>query len=81
MKVEVRLPELGDDETAEATVSFWYFDPGEKVQEDDDLLELVTDKATFNVPAPAAGTLSSVAAGEGAVVKTGDILGAIDTEE
>ena len=81
MKVEVRLPELGDDKNLEASVSFWYFDADETVKEGEDLLEVVTDKATFNVPAPCAGKLASVVAGEGETVKANDLLGVIETEE
>lgn len=80
MKVEVRLPALGDDKSIEANVSFWYFDAGEKVKEGDDLLEVVTDKATFNVPSPAAGALASISAAEGDIVKADDLLGVIETE-
>jgi len=80
MKVEIRLPALGDDKNLEANVSFWYFDAGEKVKQGEDLLEVVTDKATFNVPAPAAGKLASISAGEGEVVKADDLLGFIETE-
>ncbi len=79
MKVEVKLPAL-DEKTTEASVSFWYFDKGEEVKEGADLLEVVTDKATFNVPAPAAGKLSELNAQEGDAVKPGDVLGVIDTE-
>lgn len=79
MKVEIRLPELGDDKNIEASVSFWYFDAGEAVKEGDDLLEVVTDKATFNVPSPAAGKLTSIAAGEGEVIKANDLLGVIES--
>lgn len=80
MRVEVRLPEIGDDKDLEASVSFWYFDVGETVKEGDDLLEVVTDKATFNVPAPAAGKLAEIAAGEGDVIKAEALLGVIETE-
>jgi len=81
MKVEVRLPEMGDDKNLEASVSFWYYDTGESVKEGEDLLEVVTDKATFNVPAPRAGKLVSVVANEGETVKANDLLGVIEAEE
>jgi pyruvate/2-oxoglutarate dehydrogenase complex dihydrolipoamide acyltransferase (E2) component len=79
MKTEIKVPELGDDVT-EATVSFWYFDEGEKVDEGADLVELLTDKAAFNVAAPAGGTLVKIDAGEGDKVAVGDAIGAIETE-
>ncbi len=79
MKVEVKLPALGDSDATEASVSFWYFDEGEEVCEGDDLLEVLTDKAAFNVPAPASGKLVEASAGEGQAVKVGDVLGHIET--
>ena len=82
MRVEVRLEDLGkEDKAVDATVSFWYYDTGEKVKQGDDLVELVTDKATYNVAAPVSGVLSEVLAGEGQVVKPGDLLGVMETGE
>jgi len=75
----VRLPEL-DEKSGEAAVSFWYYDKGEKVAKGEDLLEVVTDKATFNVPVPESGTLAEVGAAEGQGVQPGDLLGVIETE-
>jgi len=80
MRIEIKVPELGDSGVDEATVSFWYFDQGEKVKESEDLVELVTDKAAFNLPAPAGGILAEVKASEGDAVKVGDVLGLIDAE-
>ncbi len=80
MRIEIKVPELGDSGVDEATVSFWYFDQGEKVKESEDLVELVTDKAAFNLPAPAGGILTEVKASEGDAVKVGDVLGLIDAE-
>jgi pyruvate dehydrogenase E2 component (dihydrolipoamide acetyltransferase) len=74
--VKVILPELGEG-IAKATVSYWYFQEGEKVNEKDDLVELVTDKATFNLPCPASGTLVEVYFHEGDSVNTGEILATI----
>ena len=71
---------IGDSDVTEATISFWYYDVGEQVAEGDDLVEILTDKAAFNVPAPAAGRLADVAAGEGHAIKVGDVLGCIETE-
>ena len=81
MRVEVRLEDLGSDKVIEATISFWYFDAGEEVPKGEDLVEVVTDKATYNVAAPAGGTLKEIAAAEGQVVKPGDLLGVIESKE
>ena len=74
---KVILPELGEGIT-KATVSYWYYKVGEKVSEKDDLVELTTDKATFNLPSPCTGRLSEIAISEGDTANVGDILGVID---
>lgn len=76
--MEVRLPELGEDAQDTAKVSFWYYDIGERVEEGEDLVEMVTDKATFNLPAPVTGTLKEIVVGEGGEAKVGDILAHIE---
>jgi pyruvate/2-oxoglutarate dehydrogenase complex dihydrolipoamide acyltransferase (E2) component len=73
---KVVLPELGEG-IEKATVSYWYFKEGDKVNEKDDLVELTTDKATFNLPSPCSGTLSEVMFTEGDTVNVGEILAVI----
>lgn len=73
---KIILPELGEG-IKKAVVSFWYFKVGEKVKEKDDLVELTTDKATFNLPSPCSGTLSEISTIEGQSVNVGDTLGTI----
>jgi pyruvate/2-oxoglutarate dehydrogenase complex dihydrolipoamide acyltransferase (E2) component len=80
MRTEVKLPELGEDAGKEATVSFWYVEEGGQIEEGGDLVEMVTDKATFNVPAPAGGVLKEVKALEGDKVQVGQLMAVIDTE-
>lgn len=75
--IKVVLPELGEG-IDKATVSFWFFKEGERVRETDDLVELTTDKATFNLPSPGTGTLSEIVFHEGETVHPKDVLGAID---
>ena len=75
--VQVRLPELGE-KIEKATVSYWFFKVGDKVNEKDDLVELTTDKATFNLPSPANGILAEIIAEEGNSVNIGEVLGMID---
>jgi pyruvate dehydrogenase E2 component (dihydrolipoamide acetyltransferase) len=71
---EVTLPELGDDAGDEARVSFWYVDVGEQVEEGDDLVQMLTDKATFDVPSPASGKVVELLAQEDQPVKVGGAL-------
>ena len=73
-EMEVRLPNLGEDAGDEAKVAFWYVDVGEQVEEGDDLVQMLTDKATFDVPSPVAGRLLGQAAEEDQRVKVGQVL-------
>ena len=75
--VFVKLPELGE-EIEKAIVSCWYFKVGDKVKEDDDIVELTTDKATFNVSATKTGTLKEILVKEGEEVKIGETLAIIE---
>jgi pyruvate dehydrogenase E2 component (dihydrolipoamide acetyltransferase) len=76
--MEVKLPDLGDDAGESAKVTFWYFKEGDTIKEGEDLVEMMTDKATFNVPSPASGTLKEIRMAESADVDVGDILGMIE---
>ncbi|MBM4053563.1 MAG: biotin/lipoyl-binding protein [Planctomycetes bacterium] len=80
MKVEVELPEI-DGNGDEATVSFWYVEEDEEVEEGEDLVEMITDKTTFNIHAPVTGRLVEIYVQEGDVVKVGDIIATLETEE
>src|SRR5205085_6334233 len=76
MTIEIRVPTLGESVT-EATVARWLKQPGETITRDEAVVELETDKVTLEVPAPAAGTLGEIRAGEGTNVPVGGILGII----
>ena len=73
---EIRVPTLGESVT-EATIGKWFKQPGDAVAVDEPLVELETDKVTIEVPAPAAGTLSEIAAKDGDTVAVGALLGQI----
>ena len=77
--VKVVLPELGVG-IKKATVSYWFFKDGERVKEKDDLVELVTDKATFNLPSPCTGVITEIMYSEGDDVDVGQILAVISEE-
>jgi len=77
--VKVVLPELGEG-IEKATISFWYFQEGQRVNKDDDLVELVTDKATFNLPAPCSGILSQIIYKEGDTVNIGEVLALMEED-
>src|SRR5437762_4062966 len=76
MTIEIRVPTLGESVT-EATVARWLKQPGETITRDEAVVELETDKVTLEVPAPAAGTLGEIRAGEGTNVPVGAVLGII----
>ena len=77
-RYEVKLPELGEG-IEKAAVSFWHYETGEKVSEKDDLVEVITEKATFNVPAPVSGKLMKVLFKEGDEVRVNETMALIET--
>ena len=76
--VEVKLPPLGEDAPDEAKLSFFYFEPGDDVAEGDDFCEMITDKATFNVPSPVSGKVKDLCVDEDGTVKVGGLLAIVD---
>ena len=79
MQVEVIVPDLGES-ISEVEVSGWLKQPGEAVERDEPLIELESDKATVEVPAPVAGVVTEIVAEVGAVLKVGDVLARIDQD-
>lgn len=73
---DVTLPPLAEG-VDKANVSYWHRSPGEGVKVGEDLVELVTDKATFNMPAPASGILKEILAQEGDEVRVGQTIARI----
>jgi len=71
--VDVMVPTLGES-VSEATVSTWFKQVGDTVQQDEMLCELETDKVSVEVPAPASGTLTRILAAEGTTVAAGGKL-------
>jgi len=81
MRIEVRVPEAGGEGPREASISFWMFEVGDEVSEGEELVELVTDKASFTVAAPVSGRLIDLRAGEGDTVAPGDVLAVVESHE
>jgi len=73
---DVTLPPLAQG-VDKASVSYWHHSVGDAIKEGEDLVELVTDKATFNLPAPLSGVLKEVLASEGDEVRVGQTLAKI----
>ena len=74
--VDVMVPTLGES-VAEATVSTWFKQVGDSVQQDEMLCELETDKVSVEVPAPASGVLTEILAAEGTTVEASAKLAVI----
>jgi pyruvate/2-oxoglutarate dehydrogenase complex dihydrolipoamide acyltransferase (E2) component len=73
MAYELKLPDLGEGLT-EGEIARWLVREGQEVAEDDPLVEVQTDKATVEIPSPAAGTISRILVGEGEIVAVGTVL-------
>src|ERR1700716_3027082 len=71
--MEFRLPEIGEG-LYEAEVSRWLVKSGDMVKPGQGLLEVLTDKATMEVPAPFAGTIESFRVKEGQKIKVGEVV-------
>ncbi len=78
-KMEIRLPELSvSDDTA--TIALWHAEEGSRVEKEGDFVELVTDKAAFDMPAPCAGILTKIIKKQGDEVKKNEIIAIIQEE-
>ncbi|MDA0667599.1 MAG: 2-oxo acid dehydrogenase subunit E2 [Planctomycetota bacterium] len=76
--LEFRLPDIGEG-VHEGEIVQWIVQEGATIAEDDPIVEVMTDKATVEIPAPAAGVLQSTLVGEGEVAKVGDVIFTIAT--
>jgi 2-oxoglutarate dehydrogenase E2 component (dihydrolipoamide succinyltransferase) len=79
MPLEIRVPSLGQS-VPEATVGKWLKKEGDKVEADEPVVELETDKINMEVTAFRAGTLARIEKREGATVGVGEVLGLIAQE-
>ncbi|MBF0484756.1 MAG: hypothetical protein HQL25_08650 [Candidatus Omnitrophica bacterium] len=77
MQNKLILPELGEG-IVSATVVEWLVKEGDAVAIDDDVVEIATDKATFNVSAVCDGKVKQILAKSGEEVKIGGILAIIE---
>lgn len=70
---DVKLPSLAEG-VDKATVTYCHKSVGDSVKEGEDLIEFVTDKATFNMPSPVSGVLKEILVTEGDEVKVGQLV-------
>ena len=80
MSLEVVMPQMGESIT-EGTVSKWLKAVGDKIEKDEPILEISTDKVDAEVPSPGAGTLLEIRVGEGETVEVGSIVGVVGSEQ
>ena len=79
MRVDIKVPALSES-VAEATLLSWHKKEGERVERDENLIDLETDKVVMELPAPAAGILAKIIKEDGATVTAGEVIATIDTE-
>lgn len=79
MKIDVVMPQMGESIT-EGTIAKWLKKEGEKVERDEAILEITTDKIDSEIPAPESGILTRILHQEGETVQVGTVLAQLDTE-
>lgn len=78
-RVEVPMPQMGES-IAEGTVSVWLKKVGDRIERDEPIMEIATDKVDAEIPSPAAGILAEIVVEEGATVEVGTVVAYIETE-
>src|SRR6476659_9733234 len=79
MATDVLMPQMGES-IAEGIVSRWIKKVGDKVERDEPLLEISTDKVDAEIPSPAAGTLAEILVQEGQTVAVNSVVARISAE-
>ncbi len=77
MAVDVIMPQMGES-IFEGTITKWLKKPGDKIERDEPLFEISTDKVDAEIPAPAAGVLKEIKVGEGQTVPIQTVVAVID---
>src|SRR6266566_2797131 len=77
MAVDIVMPQMGES-IFEGTITRWFKKPGDKVERDEPLFEISTDKVDAEIPSPSAGILKEIKVGEGQTVPIQTVVGVID---
>src|SRR5436305_12153888 len=77
MATEVVMPQMGES-IAEGTITKWLKNVGDKVERDEPLFEISTDKVDAEIPSPAAGTLTEIKHKEGETVEVNTVVAVLD---
>src|SRR5688572_15951150 len=78
-RVEVPMPQMGES-IAEGTVSVWLKKLGERVERDEAIMEISTDKVDAEIPSPVAGILAEIIVQEGQTVEVGTVVAYVETD-
>src|SRR6202789_3147804 len=76
MPTDVVMPQMGES-IFEGTITKWLKKPGDKIQRDEPLFEISTDKVDAEIPAPASGILQEIKVSEGNTVQVNTVVGVI----
>ena len=79
MKVEIKVPQIGETTEEEIVIEKWLKKVGDKVKKGEILLEISYEKATMEIEAINEGVLSEILITEGAAVRPLDVVGKIET--
>jgi 2-oxoglutarate dehydrogenase E2 component (dihydrolipoamide succinyltransferase) len=79
MPTDIIMPQMGES-IVEGTITKWLKKPGDKVQRDEPLFEISTDKVDAEIPSPASGVLQEIKVGEGNTVQVNTVVGLISAD-
>src|SRR5882724_233975 len=79
MATEVVMPQMGES-IAEGTITKWFKKVGDRVERDEPLFEISTDKVDAEIPSPAAGVLTEIKFKEGDTVEVNKVIAILDGE-
>ena len=79
MLVDVVMPKMGES-IQEGKILRWAKKPGDKIQKDETILEISTDKVDSEIPSPSAGVLTKIIVPENETVAVGTVIAMIETD-
>ena len=79
MLIDIKVPQLSES-VAEATLLAWHKKVGDRVDRDENLIDVETDKVVLELPAPQSGVIARIIKGDGGTVVSGEVIATIDTE-